>query len=749
MSVSLRILLALALGIAQSSMATTSSRQAEKDLAALPEHPATTRSIVQVLSSRHYVRNELNNNLSSQVFDAYIGALDPSRSFLLENDIAGFEIYRYLMDDTLRRGNLGPAYKMFNRHRERVIARFEKNIETLENHGMELFDFSLEESLQTDREAAPWAKQESELDALWHKRLKNAFLGLKLAGKEPEEIRTTLLKRYQNRLTRFRQTNSEDVFQLYMNAFTSTFDPHTQYFSPRTSENFNINMSLSLEGIGAVLQAEDEYIKVVRLVPGGPADKTDQIHPNDKITGVAQGLDGEMIDVIGWRLDDVVDMIRGKKDSIVRIRTIPFLDNDADESRVIQITRNKVKLEDQSAKSEIQEVDHFGSSYRIGIISIPTFYIDFQALQKGDPNYRSTTRDVRRLLETLQKEENIDGVVIDLRDNSGGSLQEANSLVGLFIDRGPTVQIQNSRQLVDVLRDREKGIAYGGPLAVLVNRLSASASEIFAGAIQDYQRGLILGTTTFGKGTVQSLMPLSHGQLKLTQAKFYRISGESTQHQGITPDIIFPARYDSESIGESALDEPLPWDSIQAAPFQPISSLNELIPDLRALHQARTTDNQEFHFLRESIRYRKQQTGKSEVSLNEAARREKKETTEEFWVSLENRRREARGQSSISSLDELEQEPTLAGTGGQAQGVGITVGDEAEGASSAGGEMAVLNPPVTEGTSGMEEGADNASNLEEAAAETDALLQESSRILVDLISLGPKTAGAQKLDSPI
>ena len=734
----LALLTTLALGFVHGSEATIKEQEVSGELNALPQHAATARDIVQALSSRHYIQNELDNALSSQVFDAYLEALDPARAFLTTADVARFEIYRYLMDDSLRRGDLGPAYKMFNHCQERIVSRLRKNMETLEQD-FDQFDFDLAESLEMNREDTPWARQVAELDTLWRKRLKNAVLGLRLAGKEPEEIREILVKRYRNRLSRFQQTSSEDVFQVYMNAFASTFDPHTQYFSPRASENFNINMSLSFEGIGAVLQIEDEYVRVDRLVAAGPADKSGQLQPNDRITGVAQGLDGEMVDVVGWRLDDVVDLIRGKKNSIVRLQIVSFQGSEEEEAKVIQLTRSKVRLEDQSASSEVLEIEHSDHSYRIGVIDIPAFYIDFQALRQGDTDYKSTTRDVGRLISELQKA-GVDGIVIDLRGNSGGSLQEANSLVGLFIDRGPTVQVRNSNHLVDVLSDRDEKVAYEGPLAVLIDRLSASASEIFAGAIQDYQRGLVLGTQTFGKGTVQSLMPLNQGQLKLTQAKFYRISGESTQHQGVTPDIIFPARYDADSVGESALDNPLPWDSIKPAAFQPKSRLGELIPTLRELHQKRTSDSQEFHFLRESIRYRKEQAADTEISLNEAARRADKQLASEFWVSLENLRRKDRGLAAISSLDELiQEEATFAAT---VPATGITIDDNQapeEGTRrEEGGEIAVVARPEPGETN--QQGRET---LVTSDVEADALLQESSNILVDWISLDQIPAGRQ------
>ena len=583
--------MAIALVITTFPALATVENLTSKELTPLPIHTVTTKNIVKALASRHYVATSLNDNLSERIFDTYINDLDPSKSYFLQADIDMFTRYRESMDDALKRGNLSPAFDIFNRYQERVISRFEKILTLLSAETM-TFDFTKEETLLVNRDDSPWAKSEEELDKLWRKRIKNAFLNLKLTDKKSDKIQTLLHKRFSNRLTRSLQTNSEDVYQIYMNAFTKTYDPHTSYFSPRTSENFNINMSLSLEGIGAVLQLEDEYTQVVSLVTAGPADKAGVLKPNDKIIAVGQGIDGELVDVIGWRLDEVVRLIRGPKGSIVRLDIISSSDVDS-QPKTISIVRNKVELEEQSAKSEIIEIEQFGALHKIGVVSIPTFYVDFQALQRGDKNYKSTTRDVKNLISDLQKND-VDGIVIDLRNNGGGSLQEAKLLTGLFITRGPTVQIRSKRDRVDILDDRDASIMYDGPLAVLVNRLSASASEIFAGAIQDYERGLIIGSQTFGKGTVQSLLPLSRGQLKLTQAKFYRISGESTQERGIIPDVIYPSRYDPESIGESTLDAPLPWDRINPTNFRPRNSINYMIQELRSLHCQRVSKNAKY-----------------------------------------------------------------------------------------------------------------------------------------------------------
>lgn len=728
----------LSLSAAQLAVATLSTEVQSAKLNPEPVQIITTRNIVEALARRHYVKNPLNDQLSTKIFESYLHDLDPTKSYLLESDIAQFEIYRYLMDNSLKRGDLEPAFKIFNRYHQRVIDRFESNISILQA-GIEQFDFSRIETLSLDREETAWAKTAAELDELWRKRLKNDVLNLKLTDKSDDKILELLLKRYRNRLARTKQTNSEDVYQLYMNSFASTYDPHTQYFSPRTSENFNINMSLSLEGIGAVLQREDEYTKVVSLVPAGPADKSELLHPNDKIQAVGQGIKGEMVDVIGWRLDEVVQLIRGKKDTIVRLDIIPAGSKDSSTAKIIQITRNTVKLEEQSAQSEIIEVEQFGHVHKIGVIDIPTFYIDFQAMQQRDKNYKSTTRDVRKLLRELVSEK-VDGVVIDLRDNGGGSLQEANTLTGLFIDRGPTVQIRGKSNRVDILNDKDSRTTYDGPLVVLVNRLSASASEIFAGAIQDYQRGIIIGTQTFGKGTVQSLIPLNRGQLKLTQAKFYRISGESTQHQGVIPDILYPARYDSESIGESTLDDPLPWDKIQPAEFRVKANLSAYIPELRHRHEERTKENAEFTYLSLALDYRKKRSQEKSITLNQSERIQRKEEADSFWVALENTRRVAKGLTELTSLDELS--PAHPVVSNEMRGGGITPASETDQSDAAnrleGNELAGLTDIDAQQQKPVEE--EKVELEEEKVKEPDPLLVESGHILADLIDLSSRTA---------
>ena len=698
----------------------------EGPLAPAPEHTSTTRSIVYELVAKHYVTKSINDVLSSKIFDAYLQNMDPGKSYLLQSDIDDFEIYRYELDDALRKGNLAPAYEMWNRYQDRWIARLTKVIDVLEE-GIDDYDFTTDEEFLLDRSDSPWATSDEQLDELWKKRIKLSVLNLRLADKEHHKIQETLLKRYQNQLRMTSQTRREDVYQLYINSFTETYDPHTQYFSPRNTENFNINMSLSLEGIGAVLRQDVEFTKVVNLVPAGPADKSGLLKPNDKIIGVGQGTEGEIVDVIGWRLTDVVQLIRGKKNTIVRLDIIPA-DAEALNSRIIQITRNTVKLEEQTASSRIIELEQLGETHKLGIIDIPTFYSDFKALKSGDRNYRSTTRDVQRLLKELVTEK-VEGVIIDLRNNGGGSLEEARNVTGLFIDRGPIVQIRYKNSRVYKMKDNYPGSIYDGPLAVVVNRLSASASEIFAGAIQDYQRGIIVGTPTFGKGTVQTIVPLpsSHGQLKLTQAKFYRISGDSNQHKGIIPDIIYPQEFDPETIGESATENPLLFDTIKPVKYRVASIFRPLIPDLQKLHLKRVTTDPEFIFAKEAMAYQLERSNGKTISLNEATRIQEKEDFETFLLALENDKRSAQGLDPLTSLSE--EEPAVAVA--TPAGIPIVVDEsredsqEQEDLKITGNEVAGVgsvtqNPPESR---------------QEESEETDAFLNETGNILLDLISL--------------
>jgi len=615
--------------------------------------------IARSLLLSHYRKQDIDRSLSARVFEHYLDSLDGQRLYFLQSDIEEFEPYRTRLHGALKTGQLEPGFKIYNRYQERVINRLLYKLELLDTR-LDKMKFDGDEYILADRSEQARATTEEELKDIWRRRVKSAVLSLKLSGNSIDEARKTLRTRYQSQLKRALQTRNEDAFQAYMNAFTTIYDPHTTYFSPRSSENFNINMSLSLEGIGAVLQADNEFTKVVRLIAGGPAQQQGQLGPADRIVGVAQDDDGDMVNVVGWRLDEVVQLIRGPKKSTVRLEIIPSEAKVDTDTRIIAITRDKVKLEDQAAKSTVIETERDGQTKRVGVIEIPTFYADFQAMQNGDPDYKSTTRDTLTLLNEMRAEQALDGLVIDLRGNGGGSLDEANRLTGLFIDEGPTVQIRSANNRVEVLTDPDPQLVYDGPLMVLVDRLSASASEIFAGAIQDYDRGIVMGSQTFGKGTVQSVRPLNHGQLKITQAKFYRISGASTQHKGVVPDIIVPDVVDRTKVGEDSLENALPWDSIAAANYKQVSSNGPIEADLNARHQKRFAENDEFKVLLEEIALLDKQRNQERVSLNKAKREAQIKEAEQAQLDLENKRRAFEGLEPYASYqaweDDLEEQ---------------------------------------------------------------------------------------------
>ena len=607
--------------------------------------------IARQLQFTHFRDLGISDELSGDVFDAYLDYLDGQRIYLSQDDIAKFDKIRTQLGSALKTGQLQPGFDIYNLVQQRIIERLQFALETIDK-GIDTLDFSANESILVDRSKADWESNAKALDDLWVKRIKNAVLAQRLNGAEDEAIVETLRRRYEGQLKRAYQARSEDAFQAYMNAFTGIWDPHTSYFSPRTSENFNINMSLSLEGIGAVLQSDNEYTKVVRLVPGGPASKQGQLEPADRIVSVAQE-DEKPVNVIGWRLDEVVDLIRGPRNSTVTLEVIPANASDETITETIAIKRDEVKLEEQSASKDTIRLERGGKEYTIGVITIPTFYADFQAMQAGDPNYKSTTRDVRNLIAELEAD-GVDGLVMDLRNNGGGALHEANDLVGLFIDKGPTVQIRNANNDVQVLNDEDPSVAYNGPLVVLTNRMSASASEIFAGAIQDYGRGLVVGSQTFGKGTVQAVRPLNHGQLKITQSKFYRVSGGSTQHKGVIPDIEIPSRIDKTRIGEDALDHALPWDQIEAVPHTRYFDFSGIIDELRKRHEERFSTNPEFSLLQQEIDFLTKQRATDSVSLNLEERRAEHEQIERTRLTIANARRELKGQTPFESLEDLE-----------------------------------------------------------------------------------------------
>ena len=688
-------------------------------LSPLDIHPRTSLIVVEQLRRNHYINKTVDDELSEHIFDKYLTVLDPGHYYFIANDITEFEKYRFRLDDALKKGDLDPAFMIFNRYQMRIVDRLNYLISLIDS-GIENLDFSRKESILVNREDAQWSEDEAAHDDLWRRRLKAQVLAMKLSDTPMQEISEKLRKRYRNQLKIAVRNKSEDAFQAYINAFAHTYDPHTEYFSPRTSENFNINMSLSLEGIGAVLKSEDDNVEVVRLVPAGPAAKSGELKPADKITAVGQGTQGPLIDVVGWRLDDVVELIRGPKDSTVRLSITPA-DSKEGESKNITIVRNKIKLEEQAAKAKTITLGD-DDPRLIGVIEIPTFYADFAAQQKGDPNYRSTTRDVRRLVAAL-KEEGIEGLIIDLRSNGGGSLQEADTMTGLFIRSGPTVQVKSARRRANVLSDNNLELAWDGPMAVMVNRLSASASEIFAGAMQDYGRALVIGNQTFGKGTVQTLIPLNRGQLKLTAAKFYRISGNSTQHQGVIPDIKFPALVDNDVIGESTLDDAMPWDKIKPANYRPIGSLGNVVAKLQQQHNSRAVDNPHFVYYR-ALSQRSQEKSAIEVlSLNEAVRREER-TQDDLWrLDLENTLRMATGKPTAETLDALEELQKAEAEAIEEAANALVKDDEAN------------DPQQQLGKSDAAADATNGKNTKDIIEEVseDPLLREAGRVLADLV----------------
>jgi carboxyl-terminal processing protease len=604
----------------------------------------------RVLGRYHYKAMPLDDAMSVKIFDNYFESLDSEKLYFVQADLDGFAPQRTRMDDAINNEDLTVPFAIYNMYQQRFADRMAYARGLLKTK----FDFNSDETLQLDREKAPWAKSEDEIRDLWKKRVKNDWLRLKLAGKDDKSIRETLDKRYENYVSRIRKLNNEDVFQMFMNAYATAIEPHTNYLGPRSADNFDIAMRLSLEGIGCVLQSRDDYTVIREIVPGSPADKSGKLKVGDRIVGVAQGT-GVFTDVLGWRLDDVVALVRGEKGSTVRLDVIPG-DGGVDAKHVtVSMVRKKISMEEQAAKKSIMKVKEGGVERRIGVISLPTFYLDFEARRRGDKDFRSATRDVERILAELKKEK-VDNVLIDLRNNGGGSLTEAIELTGLFIDKGPVVMQRTAEGRVEVESDTKAGLAWDGPVGVLINRGSASASEIFAAAIQDYGRGLIIGEPSFGKGTVQTLIDLDrfapnekmrYGELKMTIAQFFRINGGTTQLRGVTPDIKLPVLADIENFGESSYDNALPWVSIKPAQYMPLGDLKELIGPLQKRHEARIAKDKDFQFLQEDIAEVLKLRKENAISLNEAVRRKERDTQD-----ARSKLREARLAGNSATPDE-------------------------------------------------------------------------------------------------
>jgi carboxyl-terminal processing protease len=657
------------------STAVWASTQPAEDVLFKPSLDQRLRSnlATKFLANWHYKDTRLDDELSAGIFERYLDLLDPNYSFFIASDIETFAPYRLRLDDALQHSNPSPAYEMFNVYVQRVHERVAFAREQLQQP----MDFTLDESYLWNREDVKWAANEAELNEYWRQRVKNDYLGLKLTDKEHEDIIETLDDRYANLDRRITELNSDDIFQFFMNAFAQSIEPHTAYMSPRSSENFEISMRLSLEGIGALLGRENEYTSIASVVPGGPADKDGRLQAGDRITAVGQGNDGKLRNVVGWRVDDVVDLIRGPKHTVVRLEVLHEDAGIDGPPEIIDIVRDEVKLEEQAAKSRIIEVPgDEGQVVKIGVIDLPVFYLDFNGRARNLPDYRSSTRDVRKLIEEMQAE-GVQGLVVDLRNNGGGSLLEATTLTGLFIDEGPVVQVRNSSGRISTEEDNDPGMAWDGPLAVLVNRYSASASEIFAAAIQDYGRGVVIGETTFGKGTVQNLVDLDDyapsgdagkmGQLKITMAQFFRVNGGSTQNRGVEPDIQFPTYGDPDDYGERSLDNALPWTSINAAAFEREGNLERMVAVADARYQGRMTSDEEFGWLLSDVEEFNRNKDKKEISLLESKRREEMEKEEA--------KRKARKQARESNGPLLEDADELASAG---EPIEVATGDDDE-----------------------------------------------------------------------
>ncbi len=650
------------------------------------------RELVKVIENAHYKKVKINDSVSSVIFDRFIKRLDEGHNYLLASDIKEFEQYRYELDNDLREGDLSAFFKMFNTFQKRYQERIKYSIAQTS----QAFDFSKNENYTYNREKLPWFSSVSASDASWKNKIKYELLNLKLTGadatntsalniirnnsnttdtakstKPKEPVLTNaerLKKRYEGLLSQAQKTNSQDAFQAIMDSFTETIDPHTNYFVPQRAQEFNEEMARTFEGIGARLQLENEIVKVAEIIPGGPAFKAKTLQANDRIIAVAQGKDGEFVDVIGWRLDNTVSKIKGPRGTIVRLKIIPAGQELSSKPKIIELVREKIVLEEQSAKKTIKTIQSGNKTYKIGVIDIPGFYMDWKAYQAGDPNYKSTTRDVRKLIDSL-KVQKVDGIVIDLRSNGGGSLPEAIELTGLFIKTGPVVQVRYPNKL-EVDTDDDPSIAWTGPLGVMVDRFSASASEIFAAAIQDYGRGVIMGTQTYGKGTVQSAIDMSRfinpldemllkaqggkkeatpanapkfGQINLTIAKFYRVNGSSTQHKGVIPDIQFPMIFPADKYGESSEPSALPFDAIKQSTYAPVANLASVRPQLIKEHEDRMKSSPEYKYLVEDIKEFKKREAETTVTLNEVQLKKERDEQEAKTLARNNARRALQG----------------------------------------------------------------------------------------------------------
>ena len=628
----------------------------DQAVAPTAQQRALAPRVAGILEQNHYRHIPIDERLSPQVLDRFLTALDSQHSYFLASDVASFDRWRLKFGDMIHTGEIDPAYLMFYVFQQRNRERMEYALKLLDTEP----DFTKDESFEFDRDKAAWPADLNEMNEIWRLRVKNDAISLLLTGKSWADSADVLRKRYKRVLARLDKISPEDVFEALMNAYASTYDPHSNYFSPRSSEEYRIQMSLSYEGIGASLQLNDDYVTVTNVLPGGPASADGTLKPSDRITAVGQGSDGTLTDVIGWRLDDVVQLIRGKVGTVVRLQLLPAGATPGSTERVLQLTRNKVTLEAQAAKKDVRTLQRGGRTYKIGIITVPSFYNDMEDNGSSGSDNRSTTHDVRRLLREFAASGGVDGLVLDLRGDGGGYLPEAIGLTHLFTNHGPSVQLKDTTGQLEVLDEPDPGQVYAGPLAVLIDRTSASASEIFAGAIQDYHRGLIIGQTSFGKGTVQSVIPLdrwsskpTEGQLTVTIGKFYRVTGESTQLRGVTPDIPLPSPISASDVGEGVLEHALPWDRIATVPFRALPPEGSLVQTLAGEQSDRANHNADYQWLLSSLSSIDASRQEKTLSLNLKKRQAERNAQDQARLTQENARRQADGLPPVKSVEDI------------------------------------------------------------------------------------------------
>ncbi len=625
-----------------------------------------TKEVAELITRYNFKKVALNDSLSEIIYKNYLKKLDENHNYLLASDVADFDKYKDQLDDDIKAGNLNDVFYMFNVFQKRYLDAIKYSIAQVDKN----FDFTQNETFTYDRDNLPFIASQADMDALWSKHVKYDLLNLKMATPDMAKNRATLKKRYNDLLSQSNKLTNQEVFQGFMDAFTEAIDPHTNYFNPFNAAQFNMEMSRSLEGIGATLGSENDYVTIETLVHGGPADKSRQVDVKDRIVAVAQGKTGEFQNIVGWNINNAIGLIRGPKGTTVRLQILPASSAVGGKTKTIVLVRDKIVLQDMLAKKEIRTYNNNGKTIKIGIINIPAFYVDNNAAQSGAANYHSTTRDVKLILDSL-KNEHVDGIVLDLREDGGGSLAEAISLTGLFIKQGPVVQVRDTRDQVEVDNDEDPSIAYSGPLGVLVDRFSASASEIFTGALQDYGRAIVMGTQSYGKGSVQNEIEMDKvispsladkvaqlmgknttvsggsesqfGQLNLTIAKFYRITGNSTQRHGVTPDITFPSVIPLDKYGEDTEPSAMPFDVIAKSDYTKFGDLSQAIVQLRKLHEQRMATSKSYQYLLDDVAEFKKHEEEKSITLNEADLKKQRDTDEQKTFDRDNDKRIALG----------------------------------------------------------------------------------------------------------